>query len=520
MPYCMYLRKSRADLEAEARGEGETLARHLQTLTLLAARLSLDVPPDAIYREIVSGDTIAARPMMQRLLQEVQDGKWQGVLCTEVERLARGDTIDQGIVANAFKYSNTKIITPAKVYDPNNEMDEEFFEFSLFMARREYKAIKRRMQAGRAASVREGHYVGGKRPYGYEVVKCQGSKGYTLKQIPEEAKIVRLVYDMYLYQGHGTASIATHLNSLGSTTYNGHPWDAGSVRKMLEQPVYAGFVQWLKRESKKTVTPEGYTVNRPLSDRYILARGLHDPIVSEEEYNRVREVAATRRTIAQVQNKHIASPLAGLARCACCGYALTRRPNRDDVFLVCRKPFCHNSSVRMDTAVSAVLGALRQWVEQYSDKGSPLGTPSSKSLPLGGGAERSEAERVNEGRDLELSAAQDALTTAQRQLTTAQEMLERGVYSVDEYINRRHALQSKIDAATEAIKEIKSRPAPADPAADIIRNLPQIRRVLVEFPHASGAPEQNALLRSVLRSVDPTDFLEVFLHPLHTPEDE
>ena len=93
MSYCMYLRKSRADLEAEARGEGETLSRHLHTLTLLAARLNIDVAPSAIYREIVSGDTIAARPVMQRLLEEVQRGMWEGVLCTEVERLARGDTI-------------------------------------------------------------------------------------------------------------------------------------------------------------------------------------------------------------------------------------------------------------------------------------------------------------------------------------------------------------------------------------------------------------------------------------------
>ena len=30
--YAVYLRKSRADLEAEARGEGETLARHKKTL--------------------------------------------------------------------------------------------------------------------------------------------------------------------------------------------------------------------------------------------------------------------------------------------------------------------------------------------------------------------------------------------------------------------------------------------------------------------------------------------------------
>ena len=147
MSYCIYLRKSRKDLEAEQTGQGETLARHERTLLSLAKQRNLII--GNIYREIVSGESIAARPMMQKLLKEVESGIWDGVLVMEIERLARGDTIDQGTVQRAFQYSNTYIITPQKTYDPSNEFDEEYFEFGLFMSRREYKTIKRRMQAGR-----------------------------------------------------------------------------------------------------------------------------------------------------------------------------------------------------------------------------------------------------------------------------------------------------------------------------------------------------------------------------------
>ena len=63
---------------------------------------------------------------MQQLLQDVEEGLWAGVLVMEVERLARGNTLDQGIVSNTFKYSSTKIVTPVKTYDPNNEFDEEY----------------------------------------------------------------------------------------------------------------------------------------------------------------------------------------------------------------------------------------------------------------------------------------------------------------------------------------------------------------------------------------------------------
>ena len=80
--YAIYLRKSRADMEAEAKGEGETLARHEHILLDLASRKGLKI--GKIYREIVSGETIEARPEIQKLLSDVKAEKWKGVLVFEV----------------------------------------------------------------------------------------------------------------------------------------------------------------------------------------------------------------------------------------------------------------------------------------------------------------------------------------------------------------------------------------------------------------------------------------------------
>ena len=77
---------------------------------------------------------------------------------------------DQGTVAETFQYSGTKIITPDKVYDPADEADAEYFEFGLFMSRREYKAINRRLQRGRMASLSEGKYIAGTAPYGLSLI--------------------------------------------------------------------------------------------------------------------------------------------------------------------------------------------------------------------------------------------------------------------------------------------------------------------------------------------------------------
>lgn len=64
MSYAIYLRKSRADAEAEARREGETLARHERALKELAVRN--DYPIAQIYRYIVSGESISNRPQMRQ----------------------------------------------------------------------------------------------------------------------------------------------------------------------------------------------------------------------------------------------------------------------------------------------------------------------------------------------------------------------------------------------------------------------------------------------------------------------
>src|SRR5690606_1642859 len=108
---------------------------------------------------------ISERPEMLDLLADVEEEQWDGVLVVEVERLARGDTMDQGIVAQAFKYSNTLIITPMRTYDPQNPDDEEYFEFGLFMSRREFKTITRRLQGGRKDAVEDGRFPGNVAPY-------------------------------------------------------------------------------------------------------------------------------------------------------------------------------------------------------------------------------------------------------------------------------------------------------------------------------------------------------------------
>ena len=104
----IYLRKSRKDLEFFNESIEKTLERHQKTLQEFATKVyGSPIPEENILKEVVSGDTIADRPQMQKLLSLIENSKYKAVLVVEVERLARGNTIDQGIIAQTFEYTNS-----------------------------------------------------------------------------------------------------------------------------------------------------------------------------------------------------------------------------------------------------------------------------------------------------------------------------------------------------------------------------------------------------------------------------
>ncbi len=450
--YCIYLRKSRADLEAEAHGEGETLSRHRTALLELARRMGITI--SATYEEIVSGETIAARPQMQRLLSEVGAGEWDGVLVMEIERLARGDTMDQGLVAQTFKYSNTKIITPLKTFDPTNEFDEEYFEFGLFMARREFTTTNRRLVRGREASAKEGKYVGSIPPYGYKKVKIENDKGFTLEVVEEQAKVVRMIFDWYIDGAEidgqkkrlGPHAIAVRLNELGIKSVVGKDyWTIYGVKNMLINPVYIGKIRWGYRKVKKIVTPEGRKKIREFaqSGDYLVVDGLHEPILTEEVFYKAQElIAENPPTPIKIRNKGV-NPFAGLLFCAKCGHSIAYRSacgRQSGAYLGCYSPGCKCVASLFSLVEQRMLSILQGWVNDYSvDK-----------------EQIEQEEHLNEELANAITMAEKEIETLQSQLDNVYSFFERGTYSEKIFKQRSSAIEQQITDIGEKIDKLKA----------------------------------------------------------------
>ena len=497
MAYCLYLRKSRADLEAEAKGEGETLARHEKALIELGQRQKLNITQ--IYREIVSGETIAARPVMQQLLSDVEQGIWEGVLVMEVERLARGDTIDQGIVAQTFKLSDTKIITPLKTYDPNNEYDEEYFEFGLFMSRREYKTINRRLQRGRIASVKEGKYVGNKAPYGYLRKKLENDKGYTLIPDSDQAPIVKMIFDLYAngkQQEDGTivktgiSQIVRKLNEMHIPPLKSDVWVNASIQQMLRNPVYIGKVRWNSRPVHKKMIDGKIVKERPRANPkdWVLADGLHEPLIAQKTWDTVQQLLSEHSYHSAPKNMEIKNSLAGLIICGKCGRRMVRRPYAPRDYpdsLMCPVTSCDNISSALDLVEDRVLQALRQWLADYR-----LAYEQQKNMSS---REQSDHQKAA------LLLAQGELKKLEKQRDNIYDLLEQGIYTTDVFLQRSQGISEKIKALSNSIDRISQEIEHEKLIEQSRKNIiPRAEYVLAEYPKAKTPAEKNRLLKSVI----------------------
>lgn len=481
----LYLRKSRHDAEAEARGEGETLSKHRRALLELAAARGDCVA--AVYEEVASGERLRDRPAARQMLRDVERGNFQAVLCMDLDRLGRGNLIDQGRVHEAFQSSGTLVVTPRKLYDLRDEMDEEWTEFEAFMARRELKIITRRLQRGRRLSAAGGKSVSRRPPYGY----ARGSDG-VLRPEPAQAEVVRSIFRLAA-EGRGLRAIAGRLNSLGIPSPSGRDWAPSSIRWILHNPAYDGDIVWGRSVWRKTRT--GLHRTPAPRETWTVARGAHEPLVDSGLSARARRGAQSEKTPKTPRAKTVANPLAALLRCGRCGRTMLRRKGyggREDR-LLCATPGCETRSV----AVRPVLEAL---VKAISDA---LDFDLSPVLAHPAVCRPEDALSDTAKRRLRELAREEA--ECRRQWARAHDLLELGVYERDQFSARKAHLETRLsDLRQRRESALAALPREAKPPSGTL-DFPDGAQTAREMTFSSlwslfQTPErQNELLRSLVR---------------------
>ena len=368
-----YGRKSRTDdplLSVE-----EVLDKHDKIIEEYAIKhFGGPIPEENKYREVGSAESLDSRPEILRLLKAVESPGIKGVAVVEVQRLSRGDLEDAGRLIRILRYTNTYVITPMKIYDLRDDYDRDAFERELKRGNEYLEYFKKIQARGKLASVKEGNYIGSVAPYGFDrITKEDGKKTYhTLIERKDQADVVRMVFNWYCNEDIGVTAICRRLEELGvKTKTGGKYWRSYQIFAMLENVHYIGCVRWNWRKTIKIIEDQEIRTLRPKAkvDEYLIFEGKHDGIISEELFNKAREIKGKRHRTKQ--DLTLKNPFSGIMYCKCgakMGYNTYRRKGVEYAppKLVCNNQVhCKSGSVVFDEIYTDVCNAIRDCIEDF-----------------------------------------------------------------------------------------------------------------------------------------------------------
>ncbi|MGM0904200.1 MAG: recombinase family protein [Bacillota bacterium] len=482
----IYLRKSRKDIEEERKAieSGEhydTLDRHRRTLLAVARKERHNILK--IYEEVVSGESVSERPQMQELLRSVDAGQADAVLAVDLDRLGRGDMLDQGLIDRAFRYSGTKIVTPTEVYDPEDESWELIFGVKSLVARQELKAITRRMQGGRKDSAAEGKSITKKPPYGY-------IRGDDLRLVPdiETAWVVKKMFEM-MRDGHGRQAVANELDRLGIAPPDPKrdSWSPSSITAIIKNEVYIGTIIWGKFKSVKRNGK--YQRKKQPREKWTMHENAHEPIVSRELFESANKAHTGRWRPSTVESKRLSNPLAGLLKCEFCGYTMWMQPRKDrpNSFIRCATASCRDKQKMSDLSIveKRVLQGVNEW---YRELNFPIKNEKNNEVDVS-------------SKELLVEKKKQEMQELSTQKNTLHDLLERGVYNIDTFVERQqnitermNDLQKEMDNVLQEIQKEQLRKMTET------EMIPKIKKV-IEAYEDSDVEQKNSLLKDVLDKV-------------------
>src|SRR3989338_6898387 len=255
------------------------------------------------------------RPAMKQLIQDIKKKNIQVVVVYKIDRLTRSHK-DFYSLLEVFNQNGVTFVSTTQHFDTTSSAGRLLLHIMLEFAQFEREMAQERTYDKRLAMARKGMYCGGRVPLGYDSKKKQ------LHINPEEAKIVRLCFELYPKLG-SMGSVSKNLNEMGYRTKKFYikgkrgggstKFDKKKVSNILANPLYLGKVRFTDNKNGKEY----------------LFDGEHKPIIDAKTWGGVQNILFTNRDTRKTfkQNKY-EMLFQGLIRCGVCGSMMTNSSKR------------------------------------------------------------------------------------------------------------------------------------------------------------------------------------------------
>lgn len=282
-------------------------------------------------------NSVEEREVLQEILSDARERKFEVLLAYMSDRIGRQE--EYSFYVAALNRLGIEVWTIRDGQLKTEDHIDKLLNYIRFWQNEgESKKTSMRVRDTQREMIRAGKFTGGKAPYGYRLVPSGivSSHGRLLKKleiVEEKAQVVRKIYDLALYHGMGYCKIAEELNRQGIPAITAQKWKAGTIRGILTNPVYMGYLAINRRVHYDTHVRvdrrDWIYSDHQITELIVVSQETWEKVQKIREARKEKLDAARRKSSEKYQAQHntpfsTAGKLAltGLAVCGYCGRKL------------------------------------------------------------------------------------------------------------------------------------------------------------------------------------------------------
>jgi site-specific DNA recombinase len=313
----------------------------------------------------ISGCSMHRRPQFLAMMQDARAGRFDVIYTKSVSRFAR-NTVELLQAVRELRDMGIEVIFEKEQISTLQPTSELFLTIAASIAENDLEVDSQRQKWSFQRRFENGWYSIGSGMYGYRMT---GDNHLTI--VPEEAEVVRWIYDMYL-SGCGCPTIADTLNKARIPNSKGNPWRPNTILKLISNEKYMGDAMMGKSvniDGRKCDNMDGQ-----YGERFYI-EDAHEAIVSKETFYRAQEQRQRRANPKLVKQAHPSYPFTGMIVCGCCGSSFRHKVNnsgkkwRNDIWVCARKErdgkaTCESTRIKDTVLREKFIEAYNEFVTQ------------------------------------------------------------------------------------------------------------------------------------------------------------
>lgn len=477
----IYCRLSREDDDRNSK-ESESIQNQREYLTKICIEYGWKLVD--VYIDDGYSGTNFDRPDFQRMIADIECKKVNLVLVKDLSRLGRDYIMTGHYLEKYFPSKNVRFVAvndgvDTFTDDSNNDMSPFRSVINDMYAKDISKKVKSVMDSKRFA----GKFIGSFSPYGY--LKNPDDKNKLIVD-PNTAPIVKRIFEMYLH-GYGYSFISNTLNFEGIKSpvqYKAEVckyrnpksrlglWTHETVKNILSNPTYAGH---LSQNKCKKVNYKVKEQKRVPKSAWIIVKNTHEPIVSDEVFDRVQQLVGIK-TSAELNENHSSHLFSGILFCADCKERMTfTKTQKGEIYAICStyKRFaklhrCTRHSIQERVLNEYVLADLRRISELTVD---------SRKL-LDAAVSRWSKSKTNNDISLEVNRINNNLLEIKNSILRLYEDKLKGIITEADFIDlskhfnqQREQLAKQLENTTMKVEKMKETDTRSDYLLELVKSL-------------------------------------------------